>query len=250
MTIVDSWKAYSHHLSKRHRHKQIGIIEFASLLARDLLHNKMTRTADVPGEKCEVIASIKSDNQPLKEQGTPMEVTVNTKENPIDLDAEKLSQDSFLNVIDLYESDKNSEKIKFKKKFERFEKGLSPKDSNPDNDDFPRSLHLVHTVVQNHEYVLESKNTVDKGGRERTTSCRRRRRGKCVYCGHNTSWHCPACLPSDSSRCKKHWCCGPSASLTPGRKHMHTLCQNAHTKAWQDRYRRNMREESDEEIMK
>ena len=182
--------------------------------------------------------------------GSPTKVTVISKENVLEVDTEKLSQDSFLNVIDLYASDKETERIKFKNKFERYENGLPHnEDDNAANDKFPRSLSCVHTVVQNHEYVVEPKKVVDRNGNETTTSTRRRKRGKCFYCGHNTSWHCPACLPSSSPRCKKHWCCGPSASLTPGRKHIHTLCQKAHTKAWKDRYRRNMREESDDEII-
>ena len=39
LTVTDAWKGYTFHLSANHRHKKQGILEFASVLCRDLLEN-------------------------------------------------------------------------------------------------------------------------------------------------------------------------------------------------------------------
>ena len=46
--VVDAWKTYRHHLHPRHRHHDLELIDFVSILAKDLLTNKLTRSAPVP----------------------------------------------------------------------------------------------------------------------------------------------------------------------------------------------------------
>jgi len=40
LVVTDAWKAYRHHLHKKHRHKTIEIEAFANLLAKDMLDNR------------------------------------------------------------------------------------------------------------------------------------------------------------------------------------------------------------------
>lgn len=61
MGVVDCWKAYRYHLNQKHKQKQIPIRSFASLLARELLHNSFcndreeddnkTLPASLPGDR-------------------------------------------------------------------------------------------------------------------------------------------------------------------------------------------------------
>jgi hypothetical protein len=44
MTIVDCWRAYRHHISPNHRHKQIKLEGFIDLVAYDMLHNSFPKT--------------------------------------------------------------------------------------------------------------------------------------------------------------------------------------------------------------
>lgn len=46
MTITDCWKGYRHHLNPNHRHKDMGILEFNSILARDLVENYFAQTPE------------------------------------------------------------------------------------------------------------------------------------------------------------------------------------------------------------
>ena len=46
--VVDTWKTYRHHLTYRHRHSEIDLIEFVSILAKDLLENRLTRNPVTP----------------------------------------------------------------------------------------------------------------------------------------------------------------------------------------------------------
>ena len=41
IVITDAWKAYCHHLHKRNCHKNMEIEDFANLLAKDMLENKL-----------------------------------------------------------------------------------------------------------------------------------------------------------------------------------------------------------------
>jgi Transposase IS4 len=42
--ITDSWKGYQHHLHDNHRHKGMELLDFAKILAKDMIENKYTNT--------------------------------------------------------------------------------------------------------------------------------------------------------------------------------------------------------------
>ena len=61
---------------------------------------------------------------------------------------------------------------------------------------------------RNHE-LINCTDFIASRCRERDGTVRpvkRRRRGKCVSCARNTSWHCPTCVPTKSMH-TKYWCC-------------------------------------------
>ena len=41
--MTDCWNAYRYHIDHRHPHKDIGIIKFAAILAKDCLHNSFSK---------------------------------------------------------------------------------------------------------------------------------------------------------------------------------------------------------------
>jgi hypothetical protein len=47
IVVTDCWKPYQFHIHSNHRHKGMEIQEFAKILAKDLLENKYTTTAQV-----------------------------------------------------------------------------------------------------------------------------------------------------------------------------------------------------------
>ena len=48
ITVVDSWMAYKHHISSRHRHHNIDLNNFVSILCKDMLENKCSRLIILP----------------------------------------------------------------------------------------------------------------------------------------------------------------------------------------------------------
>lgn len=265
MTVVDCWKAYVYHLHHRHRHKTITLIDFVSLMAKDLLTNKMSRTLPYTKEKNKVVPFTDATPFVLPPQNTNHTSSVNRQAGSTstidegtvlttDLsrlgvpETEKLSQDTFLNAIDLYKSDdeKNSLVAIFKRK-EEVE--LAQKESK--NEAFPQQLHELHTIVLNSERTTEMRSVVDKTGRSKNVKSPRRKRGKCLHCGRNTCWYCPACTTTTPTghlpRARKYWCCGPPAHLTPGGNHLHVMCQRAHEKDWKAKLKQNTADLSDKE---
>ena len=156
---------------------------------------------------------------------------------------EKLSQDSFLDFIDLYESDRDKTEA---------QKMLVQKEENGDNKFvYPPALIALHTIVPTAEWVTSTKLTKDKDGRTLKTSTKRKKRGKCLYCGKNTCWYCPTCSMKSAmrpNRPHRHWCCGPPARFRQGRaKDPHLSCQKAHDKEWKERLAMEENERSDDE---
>ena len=45
--VVDCWRSYRRHCTDQHRHKEIDLLEFTSMLAFDMLHNDLTDEEDV-----------------------------------------------------------------------------------------------------------------------------------------------------------------------------------------------------------
>ena len=226
ITVTDSWKAYRHHLHPRHRHKHIGIAEFASLCAKDLLNNKMSREVPNP-ETMNTTIGVRKHPRAAKtgpRTGTVIRLKPNhLKEVP---ETEKLTQDSWLSEIDLAES---SEETK--------ESDTESKDKG--NRKIPPTTHEVHTIILNNEWTTEHKTKTHCNSKRKTSSSKRRKRGKCLYCNdRNTGFYCASCPPSLQS--KKHWVCGPPECLSASNNRRHAQCQRAHVRAWKERVRREL----------
>ena len=212
MTITDCWKAYRFHLHPRHRHKKISLVDYSSLVAKDLLTNKMTRM--IPSEDTNLC--LKSSSRAAssdQKEGIEIEVR-NNSEVPSE---EKLTQDSFLADIDLWEGDKG-----------RF--SLKNPDESKRGDDIDGRLYELHTIAKNESWTSEDVVRTGKDGSIKKHSSRRRKRGKCLYCNRNTGYYCPTCPATDRS-CK-HWVCGPPVALSSKSEGRHAVCQRAHQAAW------------------
>lgn len=61
IVVTDCWRAYRFHLHSNHRHKGMEVQEFAKILAKDMLDNKYTATAEVD----EAFSIFTTDNNDL-----------------------------------------------------------------------------------------------------------------------------------------------------------------------------------------
>ena len=64
MTVTDSWKACRHQLSHQHSHKNISLVDFASILAKDCLENKHSTVCDLMLTGAVVTSSLSSNTNP------------------------------------------------------------------------------------------------------------------------------------------------------------------------------------------
>ena len=234
MTVTDCWKAYKFHLPEGHRHKDMTVVEFASLLTQDLLDNMLSREIPDKLEGTSVAHTIDvAGTLSNLKQGprTGSVITVDTGNRGKEcVDTERLTQDSFLQEIDLYESEDEKRNR------------LLPQPTKPDN--------TPGNILEKHRVVLFDGNTryartVKKGRKKDLVHGVRRIRGKCHYCSKRTSYFCPTCPPQRHS--KVHWCCGPPADLTPRSNDKHVMCQRMHEKWWKRRIETEEAEATDEE---
>ena len=49
ITITDAWKGYCFHLSNNHRHKDMDLLAFTKIVAKDVLNNKLSSTPEEDG---------------------------------------------------------------------------------------------------------------------------------------------------------------------------------------------------------
>ena len=219
LTITDAWLAYKHHLHPRHRHKRITIVDFASLLAKDLLENKMNRTIPCPDTMSTSILCNPADYAKAGPR-TGSVVKVN-KTRPSEVpEQEKLTQDSYFDEIDLYESEEDAPGEMRAGEKEQME--------------ITASMHEMHTIVLSNEWTSENKTRTYSDGKKKACPSKRRKRGKCLYCNdRNTAYYCAACPPGPRSR--KHWVCGPPVPLDLGNVSKQAKCQRAHREAWMHR---------------
>ena len=237
LTVTDCWRAYRHHLHKRHRHKNIGIAEYASLLAKDLLENRMSRSIpDTERLNMNIQEPIVPNPPNLRRHHSPKHPNARTvryrqgqlKEVP---DSEPLTQDSFLMEIDLLQSEE-----------ERDRSGSSEDDGQDRK--LPGTMHEQHCIVLNNEWTAEHKTRTYPDGKKRKLTTKRRKRGKCLYCGdRNTAYYCPTCPPGRQA--KKHWVCGPPVDWNSKTTSSHIECQKLHKKAWMIRIQKEEDEKSD-----
>ena len=80
-----------------------------------------------------------------------------------------------------------------------------------------RAPKRSHELVNCSDFVAST--CREKDGTVRPV--KRRRRGKCVSCGRNTSWYCPTCVPTNSMH-SKYWCCN-NGKIDCHKAHMNFL---------------------------
>ena len=202
MTIVDAWKAYCHHINTRHRHHNICLTDFVSVLTKDLLENHLSRDALVPPPSFNLAGErnrrAEDENQIV---GSLIQVP-GFEMDPVIPQFERLTQDSIYPIPgEDPEVDDALDSIMPERSVERGEHGLKKID----------------------EWVVETITEKDERGRMLMKNQKRRERGVCNYCQKKTSYFCPACTPGDKA--SKFWCCGPD--VRDGRQ-----CQALHDSKW------------------
>lgn len=174
MVVVDAWKAYRHHINTRHRHYNIPLMKFISILAKDMLNNHLTREAPVPEPAFNI---------------NLVGGVVNVPHTNVDPEVplfERLTQDSIYPIP-----------------------GEDPELDDAMDEAMPARevTKGEHGIKKIDEWVSEPIHVTDAMGRVSVRDGKRRKRGLCNYCGRKTSYFCPACSPADKAL--KFWCCGP-----------------------------------------
>ena len=191
--VVDSWKAYKHHTSTRHRHHNIELMEYVSILTKDMLGNRCSRTLNLPPDSFNL-----DRNSPKPAVG----MVVNANPNPSVPPTEALTQDSSLDRAT-----------------------LSGYASLSRNENAAAALpEATHNLIRTQEMTTESTENLNEDTGEVTfKDVHRRKRGICVYCRAKTSFFCPNCRPP--TKFSKFWVCGHDA---PKGK----VCQLKHEQEW------------------
>ena len=158
--VVDSWKAYRHHMNSRHRHYDIGLMDYVSILCKDMLNNKFSRLAALPPDAFNVC--MPSDNAlgPAVGMIVEPEACTAVPEN------EQITQDSYLDAT----VDKEPEDIP------------------------ARKPEVTHNLIKTNQWTKENVEVEDKDSGEVSYKVvNRRKRGICFFCKKKTAFYCPAC---------------------------------------------------------
>ena len=183
ITVVDAWRAYRHHMHPNHRHKDIPLMEFVSVLTKDLLRNKLTRKVPALPTAFNIMpnpdtVSVRNPAIDQEEDSRAVAETAAfqmTQESIVDCPAAMFTDDEALeNALASSLEDRRSS----------------------------------HGLIMNTEMTTEVVEEKDADGTLKVKQNIRRKRGICNYCKHKTFWFCPVCPPKP--RASKHWCCGPS----------------------------------------
>ena len=199
ITVVDAWKTYRHHLNYRHRHFQIDLISFVSILAKDLLFNSLTRRTNLPPAAFNLgmvgyEIAVPAQNQ-IAVPGPDQDPEIPA--------AERHTQESVYPIP-----------------------GEDPILDYALNEAMPaRSVEMGdHGLKRVEEFVAENINYNDGHGNLCVRSTNRRKRGRCVACNRKTLYYCPLCSNKEG-RNGRYWVCGPDAPH--GR-----ICQAKHDSDW------------------
>ena len=189
---MDAWKTYRHHISTRHRHHDIELMDFVSILVKDLFENSLTRRTNLPPRAFNLALT-----------GYEIELPDESNQDPEVPEFERLTQDSVFALP-----------------------GEDPELDDALQEAMPaRSVEAgTHGLKKVDEYVTEMHQYNDAQGNELTRQIRRRKRGRCIFCDAKTSFYCPTCS-AKRPRSGRYWCCGPDAPN--GR-----ICQSKHDSEW------------------
>ena len=175
LCVVDAWKGYKHHLCPRHRHYDIGIKAFTSILCKDLLENKCSRRIVLPPNSFNLRYEDAAD---AASGGPAVGMIVGTEEH-VDVPADEgITQDSYVNAI-------TPDRL-----------GLrhieNPKaESEPEETAKPE---VTHNLLKNDEWTTETQEIEDEETGETTLRMvKRRKRGLCFNCKKKTAFFCPDC---------------------------------------------------------
>jgi len=155
--VVDCWKGYMHHLPKGpHRHKDMGIEKFASLLAKDMIQNKFLKTTEIPSLTiltedffCHTEQSVVANNTAVSNRSNESD---NTGISSITLSDFLPTEGSPHHVGTISSSSRG----------------------------------------ESHRLLRNPQMTQYTNGNQ---SGKRPKRGKCMFCGATTHWYCPTCPP-------------------------------------------------------
>lgn len=150
-------------------------MDFVSLLTKGLLSNSLT---------CRTLLPHPSFN--LEVLGAEVQV-LGDEQDPEVPAFEKLSQESVFSVA-----------------------GLHPEMEEVLNSKLPaRSVEQgQHALRKVDEWIMETHEETDHTGKVKIRDVRRRKRGRCKFCGSKTSYYCYKCsFTTDSPG--RYWCCGP-----------------------------------------
>ena len=209
MCVVDSWKAYKHHTSPRHRHHNIELMDYVSILTKDMLTNQCSRTIHKPPDTFNVREEGDEVGATGVSSGPAVSMLINANNETSVPATERLTQDSSLDATTLA--------------------GLTVTNQNQQSKTLPNYMakpEVNHNLVRTQEWTTESVENLNEDTGEITfKQVKRRKRGVCVYCKLKTSFHCPHCKPPIKST--KFWVCGHD---TPKGK----LCRLKHDREWLD----------------
>ena len=170
IVITDAYKGYLFHLNRNHRHKNMELLAFIKIVAKDMLNNELSTT---PEDAAAHSILTTARNTPR----TAEEVRTSALEALLNIATVQHGHIEDLSTITASNLS-------------------SPNTTGAASS--KRSHHLINCT----DFVAAS--CKEKDGF--VSPVKRRRRGKCVSCGRNTSWYCPTCVPSKSSHLR-FWCC-------------------------------------------
>ena len=202
MCVVDSWKAYKHHTSKRHRHHDIELMDYVSILTKDMLSNRCSRAIHLQPDTFNVARGEEEDRGETRVRSGPNVGMVINANNEGNVPAtEGLTQDSF----SMGATTTASTGLE----------ALLNRVAAPERH---------HTLVRTHERTTETIEDHDEDtGQVTFRQTQRRKRGVCVYCKAKTSFYCPHCRPPN--KFAKFWVCGNDSKQGK-------VCQLKHDREW------------------
>ncbi|GFH47221.1 hypothetical protein CTEN210_08413 [Chaetoceros tenuissimus] len=175
--VVDCWRGYRHHLSPRHRHKDIDLLDFVSILAHDMMHNKCTKTIAERGTlNIGIGDEIEKDNY-----------------DDDDDDDDETTLGSMRRV---------PRSVEISNEFEMSQ--LSSPSFQSFND--IQLLLLEHSLKKNEELTFGNEKKRMRSGQLKNVQRERPRRNRCVGCTtKRTAFYCAKCDPGQKR--KKYWLC-------------------------------------------
>ena len=154
LCITDCWNGYKYHLGSRHRHKDVSIVEFASILCKDMFQN---RYSSVPPSNQAMTIRVPEDTEECEDVSTDRDRARNFFMEHSTLDEQTV-------VSALTELTRRSP--------EKLEETI-----------------VEHMLLEENDLVAYCPQ--GREGSERAG--RRKRRGSCVSCGRKTKYYCQKC---------------------------------------------------------